>query len=302
MIGTARQRIVRAMRRALVLLSILAAWLLLVAPGLAPAAPRALKPQPEEQEDLIFGLEADGFAVSVFAEDNDGDQTASLTISRDGLSVEYLVPATITDDSVKAKFGALGNLDYSFKPKKAKGKCHAGLTFDGTFTFTGENGYVLIDADHAEGGGVEQDYSGCPGRGGHIVVARSTGFHLEAIAGSWTHGTARRVQATEYRTRGGRSTVNISAFVREEREGMLIGDGAMVTAPASAFRRNVKAGTATLTPPAPFTGSATLKPGRGGKGIWEGTLQLPSLRGGAPIAFTGPEFGGRVEQEQPYDE
>jgi hypothetical protein len=130
----------------------------------------------------------------------------------------------------------------------------------------------------------------------------ATGVQLEAIAGSWEHGTARRVEATEYRTRSGRRSVSISAFLREEREGMLIGDGAMVSAPASDFRRNVKADTAALTPPAPFTGSATLKPGRAGKGVWEGDLQLASLRGGAPIVFTGPEFSGRVYQEQPFDE
>lgn len=291
------------MRRALVLVSVFAAALLGL--GLAiSGGPDAASGYYEEQEDVIFGLEVEGFTVSVFAEDNDGDQTASLTISRDGLTSEYIAPATLTDHSVVAKFGILGAVNFRFKPKKATRKCHGGLTFTGTFTFTGENGYVHIDADHAEGGGLEQVYSGCGGTRGEPPRAGvvATGVYLEAISGSWKHGTARKVGAAEYRTRGGRRSVNISGFVREEREGMIVGRGATVTADSSAFRRNLKAGTATLRPPAPFVGSATLKPGHGGKGIWEGSLQLSILDGGEPIVFTGPDFSGRLYEEEPFDE
>jgi hypothetical protein len=289
------------MRRALVLALAFAACL--SATGLA-AATAAAPRYYEEEENVIFGFTTEGFDVSVFAEDNDGTQTAALTFSRDGLVAEYLVPAKLTDHSLKARFGSLGKLNFRFKPKKPKGKCYAGLSFTGTFTFTGENRYVQIDTDHAEGAGLDQVYSSCEGSRGPVptVVSVSTGDYLEAIAGSWKHGTARRVEVTEYRTRGGHRTVQISGFVREEREGMILGEGATVSAPAAAFPHNMKAGTATLTPPAPFTGSATLKPGRGGKGIWEGTLQVPSLRGGEPIVLTGPDFSGRVYQEQPFDE
>jgi hypothetical protein len=291
------------MRRALVLVSVLAAWLLLAAPALAPAAPRAPRPQPEDQEDVIFGLEAEGFTVSVFVEDNDGDQTASLSISRDELVSSYVVPAKLTENSVKARFGSLGSLDFRFKPKKATSKCGGGLIFTGTFRFTGENGYIHVDADRAEGAGLEQVYSPCPGTFGPAPKLNvvSTGVYLEAIAGSWKHGTARKVEAAEYTTRGGHRSVNVSGFVREEREGMIVGRGATVTAGASAFRHNLKAGTATLSPPAPFVGSATLTPGRGGKGIWQGSLQIPVLGGGEPIDLTGPAFSARVYEEEPFD-
>ena len=290
------------MRRALVLVLALTACLSTSALATATAAaPR----HHQEKEDVIFGFTTEGFDVSVFAEDNDGTQTAALTLSRGGLTAEYLVPAKLTDHSVRARFGSLGRLNFRFKPKKPNGKCHVGLSFSGTFAFTGENGYVHIDTHHAKGAGLEQDYSGCGGPRGplpKVVVLMSTGNNLEAIAGSWEHGTARRVTVTEYQTRGGRRSVDIEAFVREESGAMVLGDGATVAAPISAFVYDLKAGTATLTPPAPFTGSATLKPGRGGKGIWEGTLQVPSLRSGEPIVLTGPDFSGRVYQEQPFDE
>jgi hypothetical protein len=290
------------MRRALVLLVALVACLLPAAPALAPAAPYPPAEDElefyEEQKDVIFALTAEGFTVEVLAEDNDGDQTASLSISRDGLLAEYIAPATITEHRVVAKFGSLGELNFQFKPRK----CRGGLALTGTFTFTGENGYVHVDTDHAEGSFTEQAYTACGPRGPIKPVrinAVSTDVHLEATAGSWKHGTARAVEVDEYRTRSGGRGVTISGFLREEREGMILGRGAILTARGGAFRRNLKAGTATLTPPAPFSGSATLKPRAGGKGVWEGSLQVPVLDGGEPIVFTGPQFKASLERREP---
>jgi hypothetical protein len=296
MIGTARQRIVRAMRRALVLIAVIAAALLGTVLPVAAAAP-----QPVEAEDLIFGLAAEGFRVEVFAEDNDGDQTASLDVARDGQEAIYRVPATITDHSVAAKFGTRGQLNFRFRPRK----CHGGLVFTGKFSFTGENGFIHIDADHASGSFFEQVYTACGTRGpvdpGNVRVVTATGIRLEATAKEPDHRGGRALEVTEYRARGGHRSVDISGFVTERREGMEIGRGAIVSAPVSAFRRDVAAGTATVTPPAPFTGSATLQR-HGAESAWVGDLQVPVLGGGAPVALTGPEFQTRLTQEQPFDE
>src|SRR4051812_22673514 len=102
------------MRRALVL--VLASTACLCATGLSVATDRpvatAAAPRYEEEQDVIFGFTTEGFDVSVFAEDNDGTQTAALTISREGLTAEYLVPAKLTDHSVRARFGSLGKLNF----------------------------------------------------------------------------------------------------------------------------------------------------------------------------------------------
>lgn len=284
------------MRRALVLVSVFGAVLLGTGPTVAAAAP-----QPVEQEDVIFGLTAEGFRVEVFAEDNDGDQTAVLSVARDGLEAIYRVPATITDHSVVAKFGKRGRLNFHFQPRKCKG----GLIFTGKFTFTGENGFIHIDADRATGSFFEQVYTACGPRGpvdpGKVRIVTATGIRLEATAREPDHRGGRALEVTEYRTRGGHRSVDIAGFVTEKREGMSIGRGAIVSAPTSAFRRDVAAGTATVTPPAPFTGSATLTRD-GAESAWEGDLQVPLLGGGAPIVLTGPEFQTRLTQEQPFDE
>ncbi|MGH2936738.1 MAG: hypothetical protein ACRDPE_01295 [Solirubrobacterales bacterium] len=294
------------MRRALVIAGAILAGLLASVPGLATAAPSPPEEELEfieEKEDVLFTLPVEGFTVSVFAEDNDGDQTATLSISRDGLTSAYQVPALITDDSLAAKFGAFGELNFHFGPKKGARKCLGELTFTGNFTFTGENEYIHIDADEAEGGKVGGEFEGCIGseeeEGGLIAVAEEV--HLEAIAGSFERGTGRRVTVDEWQARGVRPTVIISASQIEEKEGMRIARGATLRTRAGSFRHNPKAGTATLKPPAPFTGWARLTPGRGGRGIWEGTLRVPTLEG-RPIELTGPAFRARFLREEPFDE
>ena len=291
------------MRRALVLLSVSAAALLGTGLTLAAAAGA---PSPEGPKAVVFSFKAEGFRVEVFAEDNDGEQTAALTISRGrfprgGLLAEYLAPATLTGHSLAATFGSLGELNFGFKPRK----CPGGLAFSGTFTFTGENDYVHIDADHAEGSFLEQILTACgpwgpikPGQIHRIVSS----VRLEASAGSLKQGVARQVEAIEDTDEGGRRTVRITGLVGEEREGMTIGRGAIVRAPRDAFHWNLKAGTATVRPPAPFTGSATLKPGRDGKGIWKGSLRVRDLTGGPPIDLTGSGFHAHLREEELTEE
>jgi len=290
------------MRRALVIAGVMLAGLLALSPGLAMAAP----PPPEEEfveekGDFTFTLPVEGFTVNVIAEDNDGDQTAYLLISRGGLLAEYVVPATITDDSLTATFGSLGELNFHFAPKKGKRKCRGELTFSGSFTFTGENGFIHVDADQAEGSTLGGAYAGCtrPYEGIGLRQALD-GVHLKAIAGSRTHGASRRVAVNEWRRRDGSRSAEVSAFLVGEAEGMREARGAIVRAGPAAFRRDLKAGTATLKPPGPFSGWARLVPGPGGKGTWEGSLTVPVL-GGEPIELTGPDFRARLFEEKGFD-
>jgi hypothetical protein len=302
-----------AMRRALVIAGVMLAGLLALAPALATAASRPSDKQVSleeeevfesiEKEEIVFSLPVEGFTVNVSAEEDDGDQVVTLSIARDGLTSTYLVPATVTDDSVTAKFGGLGELKFHFGPKKGLRKCRGVLTFTGNFTFNGEDEYIHIDADEAEGAKVGGEFEPCGDleEEGGGLVAIDESVQLEAIAGSFKHGSGRRVTADEWRVGGRRTIVDISASQIEEKEGMRIVRGATLSAGPGAFHHNVKAGTATLKPPALFTGWARLTPGRGGKGVWEGTLRVPTLSG-EPIALTGPAFRAHFVEEGPFDE
>jgi hypothetical protein len=237
-----------AMHRALVTAGVMLAGLLVAASALAMAAQR---PAAEEEflgegEGVTFTLPVEGFTVNVLAEDNDGDPTAYLIVSRGGLLAEYVVPATVTDDSLTASFGGLGELNYRFAPKKGKRNCRGELTFSGSFTFTGENGYVHADADRVEGSTVEGAFAGCTPPYEGIGLRRAfDGVHLAAIAGSRKHGASRRVAVNEWRRQDGSRSAEVSAFLVGEAEGMREARGAIVRAGPAAFRRNLKAGTAT---------------------------------------------------------
>jgi hypothetical protein len=296
-----------AMRRALVIAGVMLAGLLALAPALAMAAPpppeKELPPEEEffEEEEVGFTLLVEGFTVDLSA--GRGDRTATLSISRGGLTSTYQVPATITDDdSVRAKFGSFGRLNFHFVPKKGAQKCLGKLTFAGSFTFTGENGYVHIDADAAEGSRSGGGLLGCvfeeeePGG-----IVEDDDVHFEAIAGAFKRGDGRRVGIEGWQAPSGRGTVELTASRIEEKEGVRISRGATLRTSASVFHGNPNAGTATLKPPAPFTGWARLVPGREGEGIWEGTLRVPTLSG-KPIELTGPAFRAHFLKEGAFDE
>jgi hypothetical protein len=92
------------------------------------------------------------------------------------------------------------------------------------------------------------------------------------------------------------------ATLAEEREGMAVARGLQLTAGSDAFRWNLEKGTATLRPPAPFTGSATFtRHGHDGHGTWSGSLGMPIL-GGEPVELAGREFRAFIHKGVPQDE
>jgi len=298
------------MRRSLVLAGIFVLGLLVAVPALATGtAP--------EVEELVFGLDVEGFDAGVFVNNNDGDVSATLIIGRGAQVAYYSVPATVTADRVTARLGRLGELDFHFAPKpKGKVECtgseNGEAVFDGSFSFTGENGYVHIETDRAEG--TYQVYPepktcstkrGSP-RGGSLRARTyhptysGDGVTLGAMAGSRRKRRAREVAVFDDGSRGPHASY-LFAFLTEQREGMSVARGVQTAAGAGAFRWNLKKGTASLRPPAPFTGSATFRRGRSGPGTWRGSLGMPIL-GGEPLRLAGREFRATIHKGLPQDE
>jgi hypothetical protein len=295
------------MRRALVLGWVLFAGLLVAPPALAAGSGR------EVQRELGFSLEAEGFAVEVFVSNNDGDVNATLIVSRGPQVAYYFTPAKVTAERVTARFGQLGELDYHFASKRGgsidcSGAEEGAAVFEGTFDFTGENGYVHIEASHAEGSfQVYPQPKSCP----EMRLARravryhpsysSQGATLQARAGSRAKGTIREVAALDEGRRGPHK-VFFYAALGELREGMTVSRGVQMTARSGAFSWNLERGAATLRPPAPFTGSATfIQHGRDGHGTWKGSLSMP-IFGREPVDLAGSEFRAFIHKGVPQDE
>jgi hypothetical protein len=283
------------MRRALYHAGVLFAGLLL---GVAPLAAGAGR---EVERDVAFGLDAEGFSVRVDVDNNDGDVNATIVLVRGSRVAYYSAPAKVTAERVTARFGSLGELDYRFTPKpNGKVDCDGGeegeAVFEGSFVFTGENGYVHIDAPSAEGTfQIDPAPKGCSqARLARRAVPYSPvyggkGATLEAKAGS--RGKGKTLEVTDFgEDKRGRRVVLVEGFLSEDREGVSVARGVQLITGSGAFRWNLERGIATLRPPAPFTGWATFtRRGNGRPGSWKGSLAMPVL-GGDLVKLAGREF------------
>ncbi|MBS1844187.1 MAG: hypothetical protein JST53_07200 [Actinobacteria bacterium] len=299
------------MRRALVIAGVICFGLFAAAPALSSAAPVRKSP-PEREVTLAF--RQDGFVVFFDTTDNDGELSAYLAVVRGRQRASYQVPVTITADRVKARFGSLGELDYRYVPRgktqpgcehEAEGRAH----FEGTFTFSGENDCIHIDRSSADG--VFQVYApeGCAQarRLRRAVPYEPTysdeGATLQADAGSPTQEQGLSVTFFDVGPRA-KATARGAVFAElwEVREGMSVSRGVSMPLGRGVFSHSVKAGTATLRPPAPFSGSAHFdRRGNGGAPTWTGSLAMPIL-GGEPVELAGPAFRAHLHRGVPQDE
>jgi hypothetical protein len=295
------------MSRTLVLAGVLLAGLFVAVTALAAGAAR------EVERDVEFSLDAQGFTVRVDVDNNDGDVNATVILSRGRQFAYYSAPAKVTADRVTAQFGRLGELDYRFTPKR-NGSVDCELAeegeavFEGTFVFTGENGYVHIEAPGAEGSfRIDPAPENCAQKrlARRVVPYSPTysgeGATLDAGAGSRAKGRLREVNVFALGKKGPRQVV-VDAFLGEKREAVSVARGVELIAGSGAFRWDLEKGTATLRPPKPFTGSATFnRRSKGRPGTWKGSLGMPIL-GGNPVRLAGAEFHAVIHKGLPQDE
>ena len=258
--------------------------------------------------DVKFTLHEGGFVVTLKSEIS--EEKVVLSLYRHGEVAVYETDAEITEDTVKARFGRLGELDYTFAPAERVGPCSefAVGTFEGTFAFTGENEYVKFEADRARGTFLGAPRKGCKeARHARAALRRAPsgakreGAEDEAslLVHSRPPQPIRSMLVLESEGKH-QHRVLFSAFEEEKTEGMLIARGAQVVAPGRDFTWNLKAGTAHIDPPAPFTGSATFKRRPGASPLWQGSLRAPML-GGQPFRLAGSEFQAQLIKGSPLD-
>jgi hypothetical protein len=258
-----------------------------------PAAASAAE-APIRRVELEF--RADGFHVMVKNEVT--EEKVELTFFRHGEVAYYLVPAEITEDSVKARFGQLGELDYTFIPARS-GDCSG--VYEGTFDFTGENEYVSFEVGRVRGTLDGPATKTCKPPGGHQVRMHADTETEEAHAveeeATLLAHTARPLPVRSLVVFEGevkhRRHVFFSGFEYDEEEGMTIARGAQTAGPPRDFTWNLKAGTAWIAPPAPFSGSATFRRRPGGHSAWSGSLRVPVL-GGQPMRLACGAFKAQL--------
>jgi hypothetical protein len=302
------------MPRALVRTGALLASLLAVVFVLVPAASAAGAVQKQRHVDIQMRVGA--FQVDLYGSEQSGKQSATLFVARHGEFAEYIVPAELTESSIKAKFGTFGELEYTFAPKgPADPKCFgiegSEAAFTGAFTFTGQNDFIHIDASGASGFYYTYpEPPGCVPNREHrkATASRAASEGLVGDGATLTASTSKKIAKRTHRARalnvigdGPTNNANLTAVLIEGSRKLATVRGVEMAIPGRDFEWDLDAGTATLRPPAPFSGSATLKSHPGGQVTFSGSLRVPILGEPKPVSMAGGSFTAKLQHGTPSD-
>ncbi|HEY2477491.1 MAG TPA: hypothetical protein VGI17_02055 [Solirubrobacterales bacterium] len=232
---------------------------------------------------------------------------------RAGSSTTYVARGTSGPNGIHANFHQFGRVDVKFHPtaEAARGlppDCFGGTTgaatipgyFTGTVDFHGQGDYTAVHASRVGGEVVLPPTEQCPLVGGGAVPLvedpsaelppAKTRMTLSALDKSGTGGlmfVARRE---------GKTGFYAERFGTVGQIGLLSFDYAL--GPRSSFVSDPQVSFGSVHPPRPFTGSATLRRGPGGKRSWTGTLAA-TFPGREVVPLTGAQFHTTLSRSFP---
>jgi hypothetical protein len=232
-----------------------------------------------------FRLKAsNGYAVSVYGVRN----RVILAATRGRASAQYSVRGVVSRDGVEASFGKLGRVSVAFTEKRVKRVpssvlgCRGGPevqrlgTFAGTIRFRGERGYTEVRAHAANGKTAVSPRWTCPSGGSTSEFEIPDQVDLGASCG--TTGFAaighRSVEDGPPVFPDEPAGTSFFGFSHRARGRMTVTRVALAFGKRTDFLFDNAFSFATVTPPPPFHGSATLSRDPSGGGGWEGSLSV----------------------------
>jgi hypothetical protein len=275
--------------------------LLVVAVALSASPVASAKPGyfafPAERSSQLTVKGTHGFRITIARH----GRRVELNASNGSTAAIYVVrTAKNPAEQIQATFPGLGRVSVHFRPA---GRTQRGLAvcrgrapirqdgiFRGVVKFEGEHEFTRIDVENAKGSTYRSFKEICkmPSDTGSETPPN---YWLTESARS--HGRAIVFAATESVDDWGlgRSAVFFAAQ-RERRHGMLSVRVASVQADADAFALSgppMRRDSVTITPPVPFSGTASFLAPPGAPAKWEGTLAV-ELPGAGTVPLTGPQF------------
>lgn len=239
-----------------------------------------------------------GFSISAFAfgESSKPRATIFFMVHRHGESATYRAPAIVTQTEIRANLGDLGKVEVvrvpSGRERKVHPKCpgrpltYEPATYEGVIEFNGEGGYTRARESRVAQVPAFLLLLGalsCGGQGsGEGTGSSEPGARLRGL--SFAHGRTLSFQINKNRQKG--PTV-FTASLKEHHGAIWINREVSGEAPPSAFRYDQHLRSATLSPPSPFSGSATASRSRNSVSrILTGDLKLNFP--GRSVPLTGP--------------
>lgn len=229
--------------------------------------------------------------------------------SRDyGANTSYMSRrAHTTPDHFHAGLGRFGLIDLAFHPKgkvahrPAPGPCAGGRetirsgVFVGTVRFRGENGYTEVTRHRVRGKVSTSAAQTCPlatHRGSHRGHRHGHRRHRAPLDTVLSAASSNGTSLTAVSTPGEpRPIILVSNF--ERAQGLSISHDAFTPDPPGSFSFDRSLNSATLTPPAPFAGSAIFERPDQFTTRWAGDLSV-SFPGDPDVPLTGRGFDARL--------
>ncbi|MEZ5077841.1 MAG: hypothetical protein R2725_10385 [Solirubrobacterales bacterium] len=255
---------------------------------------------PSSVSALLSVKASDGYRAELWAE----GEEVTLLLRSSNTTVSYTTRGTFKEDRIRARFGKLGRISVKLEVRSSKRsrpekgcKGRPGIKrrvrASGTIRFRGERGFTRIRSSRTSGFVSQTFKSVCtlPSEGGEDEEPlEATG--VIASPGSGALGPT--FTAIEFGLGGGRSTPTAFVAGLGELQGRMLvyrqaiaaskKDGGIELSPVGE-----SPATATVRPPAPFSGSATLVQSQGEDAAWTGNLSV-ELPGRGKVRLAGPSF------------
>lgn len=237
-----------------------------------------------------------------------GDNTA-----RAGSSTTYVARGTAGPNGIHANFHQVGRVDVTFHATAPAARglppdCFGGTTgaetvqgyFTGKFEFEGQQGYTTARTQRVRGEVVLPPTEQCPlVAGGANPLVEDPGAALPPANTRmtlWVLDKASTGGLLFVARQAGKTGFYAERFGTVGRIGLL--SLAYAVGPRSTFTSDPQVSYGTVHPPAPFTGSATLRRQAGGKRSWTGTLAA-TFPGEEAVPLTGPQFHTSLSRSFP---
>jgi hypothetical protein len=263
-------------------------------------APAAAEGEPETGAFGAFRLKGtNGFSIFVMAYSKPRFKhgEVALFVVGKGEAAFYLAPAKVGPTAIEADLGPVGEIAVQFEssgsPEWVRSRCKGGgvATYEpgawvGTIDFEGEEGFTRATRSRTKAVVSPFFDLGCGSRGiGETLGSREPGARL--VARSISKRGTLVLQANKNRRS---ASVHLEASIEERHGGLIVSREVSGFFPHRAFEFDSSLRTATLSPPAPFTGHAAFRRNANPANRWTGNLSVDFPgRAGVPLA------GGRFK-------
>lgn len=260
------------------------------------------------QQLLLLAPGSNGYSIGISAEGATAflDVSRPLPAGRAGTSSIYIARAKLSATRMRATFGELGAVSVRFRPsgKVKRSRAERGCSgpdhftirfgvFVGRLDFDGEGGYTAAHLDRAKGRVISPLSLNCDGpvfptpqpRGSRSGEAHRPS-KLTALRAGWRLG----LSATSFTALDSRSGhARFFASSSQSQGALAIYRFAFALASPLTFAVDDALSLAGVTPPPPFSGSASFQRDVSGIKSWTGSLAV-SFPGAPTVPLTGSQF------------